>query len=316
MVRSNTVLVLMAAGSLLSQVVQSGRADDAVATDYDTFDQAVESALGFYRVRNYGACKVPLEAALELASSDQKRADVHLMLINAYAETGDAEKMCVSADFAIENMKGRSSIFLLHPGPASTLARAAGRKGKVRFVKERYQKQLEDDPQNVPALVILSSLASDVDRDPVLQVKYLQQLLDIQDKNTDLPVDPKVVTDLARAYARTKDGPKAAVLFERAAELDEAQKTHHLKDAAKAWVDAGEMDKAVATARKAVEVGPDTRSELLTHFWHRGIGQVFLAAKKRDEAVEHLQKAVETTKIDGYKKDSQAELDEAKRLPK
>ena len=163
--------------------------------------------------------------------------------------------------------------------------------------------------------MILASLASEVDRDPSLQVKYLQQLLDIQDQNTDLPVDPRVVTDLARAYARTKEGQKAAVLFERAAELDKAQKTYHLKDAAKAWADAGEMDKAVATARKAVEAGPDTRSEMLTHFWHRGIGQVFLAAKQRAEAVEHLQKAVETTKIDGYRKDSQAELDEARRLP-
>ena len=68
----------------------------------------------------------------------------------------------------------------------------------------------------------------------------------------------------------------------------------------------------MAAAQKSEAAAPEARSDLLTYFWHRGLADVFLDAGRPAAAVPHYEQAVAITKIDGYKKDSQAKLAQAK----
>ncbi len=60
------------------------------------------------------------------------------------------------------------------------------------------------------------------------------------------------------------------------------------------------------------EASPEKRGDLLLHFWHRALGQVFLETGEPVLAVEHLEAAIKTTKIEGDIKDTQGELATAK----
>ncbi len=53
------------------------------------------------------------------------------------------------------------------------------------------------------------------------------------------------------------------------------------------------------------EAGPEKRGDLLLHFWHRALGHVFLDTGEPVLAIEHLEAAIKTTKIDG---DTKGEL--------
>ena len=58
--------------------------------------------------------------------------------------------------------------------------------------------------------------------------------------------------------------------------------------------------------------GPEKRGDLLLHFWHRALGQVFLETGEPVLAIEHLESTIKTTTIDGYLKDTKGELATAK----
>jgi tetratricopeptide (TPR) repeat protein len=75
----------------------------------------------------------------------------------------------------------------------------------------------------------------------------------------------------------------------------------------------GEKDKALILARRAVEAGPDTRNEQLTHFWSRQLGELLLEHGEATEAIPLLKQALQTTQIEGYLKDTRAKLEEAKK---
>ena len=129
-------------------------------------------------------------------------------------------------------------------------------------------------------------------------------------------VDPQTLVELARQYAelarqyvQSGKAKEGAGLFEKLAESDAKNKSHYLKDAATAWLKAGEKDKARATAKAAAQGPPDTRTKGLTHFWHRQLADVFLETGEYQLAVEHFQKAIDSTDIDGYRKDCQKKLD-------
>lgn len=53
------------------------------------------------------------------------------------------------------------------------------------------------------------------------------------------------------------------------------------------------------------EAGPEKRGDLLLHFWHRALGRCFLDTGEPVLAIEHLEAAIKTTKIDG---DTKGEL--------
>jgi DNA-directed RNA polymerase subunit RPC12/RpoP len=84
------------------------------------------------------------------------------------------------------------------------------------------------------------------------------------------------------------------------------------KEAAVAWLKNGNSARAQDAARKAEAAGPESRSNLLAHFWHRAMGDVYLQVGQPKLAVPHYEQAIKKTDIEGYIKETQRSLDDAK----
>ncbi len=59
---------------------------------------------------------------------------------------------------------------------------------------------------------------------------------------------------------------------------------------------------------------PENRGDLLEYFYHRALGEVYLATNEPALAVEHFETAIATTKIEGYAKDTRKLLAQAQIL--
>ena len=81
----------------------------------------------------------------------------------------------------------------------------------------------------------------------------------------------------APQYVKAKKYKEMPELYEQIAPLDETLAAWHWKEAAAAWLLLGQKDKALAAAKKSAESPPEQRSELLAHFLHRNLADVFLA---------------------------------------
>ena len=103
-----------------------------------------------------------------------------------------------------------------------------------------------------------------------------------------------------------------AELFEKIAPLDANLAAWHWKEASQAWINAKDKARALSAAKSAVAAGPEKRGDLLLHFWHRALGQVFLETGEPTLAIEHLEAAIKTTTIEGYIKECHGELAAAK----
>ena len=69
----------------------------------------------------------------------------------------------------------------------------------------------------------------------------------------------------------------------------------------------------VAAARAAERGEPEGRSEILAHFWHRGLADVFFEAGEFGASIPHYEEAIRKTTIDGYRKECEQRLGEARR---
>jgi len=76
---------------------------------------------------------------------------------------------------------------------------------------------------------------------------------------------------------------------------------------------AGDKVKALAAAKSSAASTAEKRGELLEYFWHRSLGDTFLDAGEPGLAIPHFEQALEKTKIDGYLKDTQQRLSEARK---
>jgi tetratricopeptide (TPR) repeat protein len=85
-----------------------------------------------------------------------------------------------------------------------------------------------------------------------------------------------------------------------------------VKEAATAWLQIDDPKKALDAARKSLASAPETRSDLLAYFWRRGLADVFLKAGDAPAAVAQYEEALKKTTIEGYRKDCEKLLAEAK----
>lgn len=88
--------------------------------------------------------------------------------------------------------------------------------------------------------------------------------------------------------------------------------TWYYKEAALKWSRAGNKEKALANVQKAEELGPEKRNDLLAHYWHRDMGEIYSTLEDFKTAIPHLENAIEKTDIEGYKQKCQKLLDQAK----
>jgi len=116
-----------------------------------------------------------------------------------------------------------------------------------------------------------------------------------------LPPENRGDADVGDADVGDADvGAQQAVHFERLARQDKRTSAWYWKEAARVWIKLEHRDQALAAADKAESAAPENRSALLTHFWHRHLGDIFLELGEPERAIPHYEQALKTTDIPGY----------------
>jgi tetratricopeptide (TPR) repeat protein len=276
--------------------------------DFQTPKEAYEVGLTFLRSKNLAKAQAALEAAAAMKPDAKLNQKILRALLQSYHKEEDYSKHKTTMEAVIRDPTSPAEKYVSRINLFSFLQ---ARK-KVEEAVEQYEEMLRKDRNDRTLLYILSGLYAEALRDPARAAAITERLAHATREATG-KVDAQTTEQLARQYVqagRTKDG---AELYETLAGDDANGKSMHLKDAASAWLKAGEPDKAKAAAKRAAAAGPDQRSPLLTHFWHRHLGEVFLATGENRLAVEHLQKAIDNTNIEGYRKDCRELLEKAKK---
>lgn len=288
---------------LLFSCVQSGLAQ----SKYQSAEEAYRVGAAFYNSRNFAAAREPFEAALAMAPDDAFRVKVYEALLAPYRMISESEKFIEAAEFIISKSDS---------APKRSLTRRAllvfvNQRGLVDPFIKRHEAVLDKQPENRTSLYLLSELYASVKRDPQKAAALTERLAKIDQKEGQ-PVDVLQSANLARQYVQSKKFKEGAELYEKIAPLDEKLAAWHLKEAAAAWLKAGDKKKALAAAKKSAESAEEARSELLAHFWHRGLADVFLQTGEAKLAIPHYEKAIEKSNIQGYIDDCRKSLEEAR----
>ena len=280
---------------------------DAAAGKYTNADEAYALGAALYNARNFAASQEPFEAALKMAPDDKYRIKVYRALLGAYRQLPEIDKFVEAADFIITKSESVNERSLTR----TDLMSFVHQRGKTNELAQRYEDALKKDAKNVTALYVLSELYADLKRDPKRSAELLERLAKVSadgGEALNVPASAK----LAQQYVKQSKFKEGAELFEKIAPLDANLAAWHWKEAAQAWMKAKDKPRALAAAKAAVAAGPEKRGDLLLHFWHRALGQVFLETGEPTLAIEHLEAAIKSTTIDGYLKDTKGELATAK----
>ncbi|MCA9147151.1 MAG: hypothetical protein KDB05_30450 [Planctomycetales bacterium] len=291
---------------LLASAVSMAQAQEA---GYSNYREAMAAGASLYNAGKLAESRKPLEAAAKLAESDSDKCRIHQTLVVVYAEGGDFPKMFESAEFVIEHAP--------YPAMASLTCRAllghVHKKGQAEAARKRYEQRLLKNDKDRTAMYVMSNYHGLLDRDFAQQCKYFQGLLHLN-KADGKDFDFELAGKLAFAYRLSNQFVESAELFEKIAPLHKDETAWDYKEAAGAWLKAGQKDKALAAAKKADELGADARAERSIDRWHSELGEVFLATGEGALAVKHYELAIEKAKADYYKKKFAEELEKAKKL--
>ncbi len=253
---------------------------------YSDYDDAMIAASRFLRKNDYPSAVPPLEAALTLAKDDAQRLKVYQALVPAYRQQPEIDNLLKAQEFIIRHTDRKAGRSLA----AGSVVSAAYQRGKLDAAHQRYYEQLKQNPKDPAALTILASIYSQTKRnDP--QTPILKQQLDELDR------------DLARQFAER---------LEKDAETAPRTAAWFLKDAATAWLEAGDKAKALATAKKSAGGAPENRNQQLTQMWHEGLGDVFLQTGQPQLAITHFEAAIANTNQPTTKQGLEKKLAEAR----
>ena len=291
--------------SLLSAIILAALAAGAVAQDgtYKTYREAYSAGTKAIKDGKLAAAREPLEAATKLATTDAEKIEAHRTLMTVYRELPDVEPMQQAAEFIIthstqpaERSRARSAVLsFVH------------KRGKMDAAVAGYEARLDKAPDDRTALYLLAEAYATHKNDPAKAADRGTRLA-AAEKKAGKPEDPAELSRLAAQLVKAEKPKDGAELFEKVAPSDPKTEAWYLKEAAAAWVKAGDKAKAVAAGKKSAAAAPEARSELLTYMWRRGLGDVFLDAGEPKEAVPQYERALAATKIDGYVKDTKAKL--------
>jgi len=258
----------------------------AAQDSYKNFNEAFNAGAKLLRDQQYAAAQAPLEAALKLATDDKDRLKAYQALVPAYRQLPEIDKMLEAQEFVIRHTERRAG----RSNSAGDLASFLHQRGKTDAAIDRYEAALKTDAKDVAALAVLQTIHTKTKRDPQRGPEYTKRLE---------ALDKELAGQLAQR-------------LEKDAESAPQTGASILKDAATAWLEAGENAKALAAAKKSLASLPEDRGELLVYFWRRGLGDVFLATGEPAEAVKQFESALTVVKIDGYRKDTEKQLADAK----
>lgn len=256
----------------------------AHAADYKTADDALIAATPHLRSRNYTASREPLEAALRLAPDDAYRVKVYEYLMPAYRELPEPDKMVEAAEFVIAHSDQRAKRSI----ESRSLASFLFQRGKLDAYLDKYEARLKAGPDDVVCLSVLNAMYLTTRRDQERGAAVARTLA-VVDKQ------------IAKRHADE---------LERTAGEDPTATAAKLKDAAQAWLEAGDTERALAAAKKSKASPPEDRSAILKYFWHQGLGDVFAAANQPAEAKTEFEAAMNFAPGELNKKTTQKKLDE------
>jgi tetratricopeptide (TPR) repeat protein len=269
---------IAAFGSLITAPTQ--------AQEYKSYNDAMRAASPLLRDRQYAAAQAPLEAALALAADDQERLRTYQALVPAYRLLPQPDKMYEAQEFVIRHTDRRTGRSL----PARDLASFLHQRGLSDAAIARYNAVLKQNPDDIAAVTVLAAMYSQSRRDMAKAAEFAER------QNT---LDKKLASEHAERLESDATGaPRTAASI--------------YKDAAAAWIEAGDKARAVAAVKKSLASPAEARNDQLVYFWRRGLGDALLAAGEPVEAIPQFEAALKVVAIDGYRKDTEKQLAEAR----
>jgi len=318
-------LILCCLAGLLAGISQS-RPQHALAQNeseakYASADEAFRIGVAFYNSRNFKASRAPFEAAIAKTDDDAFRVKAYEALLAAYREVPEFEPYQTAAEFIITHSDQAAKRSITRRAFLSF----AYNRGQMDNLIDRYEQRLKANADDYLAVYLLSELYSASRRNPQRAIELLKKLEQLDAakpaKGGSLPADAdanasKIAREkgnLARQYVQAKQYQQAAELYAEIAPLDPTTEAWNLKESAAAWLNLDDKAKALEMAKRAEMAAPEARNDQLVHFYHRNLGDIFVALGEHAKAVPHYEIAVKKTTIEGYVKATQASLDEAKR---
>jgi tetratricopeptide (TPR) repeat protein len=277
-------------------------------TPYRSAEEAYRVGAAYVSTKNYKASLEPLEAALRLEPDDDLRLKINLALIPAYRTLPEIGKFVLACEYVIDKADSETKRSLIR----RTLLSTVHVRGEADELIERHEDILKKDGGNRLSLYILSEAYTRLKRDPQRAAELIERLAKLDEK-PDGSVDISRTASLAQQYVRAKKYAQGAELYEQIAPLDAKLAAWHYKEAATAWLAGGDREKALAAAKRSAHSPPEKRSEILAYFWRRGLADVFLATGEPNLAIEHYLEAINNTTIEGYIKDCEKLIDDARR---
>lgn len=279
---------------------------DKADSKYSSFEEAMTAGVAYLNLKEYSKSREPFEAALKLAPDDTARVRIHRALLPAYRQESDWQLGAGALEFIIAHSDQDAERSLAR----TELMGFLHARGKTDDAIKRYEGRLKKSNDEAALYILIeiySRLKSDAQRASVL----LEQWDALKRKSGQ---EMKVVdaAKLAGEYVKQKKFQQGAELFEKTAPRDAKLAAWHFKEAAAAWVKAGNKERAIAAAKAAEEAEPEKRGELLEHFWHRGLADVFFDCGEYGRSIPHYEQAIAKTMIAGYVKDCQVRLAQAK----
>jgi tetratricopeptide (TPR) repeat protein len=258
----------------------------AVAADYKTYQAAIAAAQPLLRSRDYEAALEPLEAARDLAKDDRQRTQAYEALRQCYRQLPTIDGMVEAYEFLVEHADTKAGRSVT----ASDFAGFLRQRGQFAAAIERYEERLKTNENDVAALSVLP-------------------LIYKQSKTTDAPrgveLEKKLeALNIALATKRAETLLKTAL-------GDPKSAAHTYKDAAMAWLEAGEKEKARAAAELSLKSPPESRSSILTMFWREHLGDVFVEIGDPAVAAQQYEQALESAP-EGIKKRITEKLEKAR----
>ncbi len=279
------------------------------ARTFASAQEAYRVGQAFVRSKNMKEGQAALEQALTLKPAAPLKTQVLQALLVPYATLEDVEPMVRTADLLIREAKAPAELLSARRSLLTYLAQ----KKKAAEVTPRYEMALKNQPADRTALIILSGLYADALKQPQRGGELTDTLLELLRREYRMNVPSGVLSEMARQYDRCNRHREAAALWEELAAASEHLRPFHYKEAAVAWLKAQDKEKALNLARTAVAGPAEMRTNLLAHFWHRHLGEVFLATGDYRLAIEQLEKAVAKAEVEGYKRECEKKLEEAKK---
>ncbi len=291
----------------------------AFAQKYGSFQEAWAVGVTRYNKRMFEQSRAPFEAAFKLAETDRQRLQCSEALKASYRLLPTEHQMrdCCeyimvnAATTAGRNNTGRELLGFMY------------QRGKIKEAQKRYEQMLEKDGKNTVALFMLSEIYDKITKEPAKAAEITLKLTKIDSESDGTPTkgtaDGKIsqteVFQKAKAAAALVKAGKheeGAKLFETIAPHLESTEPWNWKEAAFAWEKAGDQKNLRKALEMAAKTGPEKRNDLLGHFWHRQMGQIYVRQEMFKEAIPMFEKAIELTNIEGYAKDTAKELEAAK----